>query len=134
METRLGILLWNQATGWDEIESAAVRIDELGYDHIWAWDHLYAIFGDPYQPIFEGYASLAAYAKVTRTARLGLLVGANTFRNPGLTDKLRHKISVLRTHCDTVGRDFSEIELTVGCKPVIRSTEGEARAVWEAQM
>ena len=249
MDTRLGILLWNQATGWDEIESATVRIDELGYDHIWAWDHLYAIFGDPYQPIFEGYASLAAYAKVTRNARLGLLVGANTFRNPGLTaklavtldhisggrailgiggawfekehaeygidfgagfgerltwmdeatgamramldgetvtspeggryrfsnlrllprpvqsklpimiggsgerktlrsvakyadmwnamgttDKLRHKLSVLRTHCEAVGRDFGEIELTCGCKPVIRSTEAEARRVWEAQM
>jgi alkanesulfonate monooxygenase SsuD/methylene tetrahydromethanopterin reductase-like flavin-dependent oxidoreductase (luciferase family) len=33
-----------------------------------------------------------------------------------------------------VGRDFAEIELTVGCKPVIRDTQAEARRVWEAQM
>ena len=33
-----------------------------GYAHLWTWDHLYAIFGDPYQPIFEGWASLAAAA------------------------------------------------------------------------
>src|SRR5918998_4682344 len=88
MDTRLGILLWNQATGWDEIESAAKRADELGYDHIWAWDHLYAIFGDPYQPIFEGWMTLAAWAKVTERARLGLLVGANTFRSPALVAKM----------------------------------------------
>ena len=249
METRLGILLWSQATGWDDFERAATRIDALGYEHLWTWDHLYAIFGDPYQPIFEGYATLAAWAKVTRNARLGLLVGANTFRNPGLVaklvttidhisggrailgiggawfeqehteygiefgaspgtrltwmdeatgamrglldgetvtsppdgrygfkdlrmlpgpvqdhlpimiggsgerktlrsvakyadmwnamgsvEKLRHKVSVLRVHCEAVGRDFDQIELTVGCKPIIRSTEAEARKLWESQM
>ena len=32
--------------------------------------------------------SLAAWAKATEHVRLGLLVGANTFRNPGLTAKL----------------------------------------------
>jgi alkanesulfonate monooxygenase SsuD/methylene tetrahydromethanopterin reductase-like flavin-dependent oxidoreductase (luciferase family) len=88
METKLGILLWSQATDWESFERSAVKIDELGYESLWTWDHLYAIFGDPYQPIFEGYATLAAWAKVTTRARLGLLVGANTFRNPGLTAKL----------------------------------------------
>jgi alkanesulfonate monooxygenase SsuD/methylene tetrahydromethanopterin reductase-like flavin-dependent oxidoreductase (luciferase family) len=88
MQTRLGILLWSQATDWPSFEGAAQRVDELGYDHLWTWDHLYAIFGDPYQPIFEGYATLAAWAKVTSRVRLGLLVGANTFRNPGLVAKL----------------------------------------------
>ena len=249
METRLGVLLWSQAANWDEFERAAVRIDELGYEHLWTWDHVYAIFGDPYQPIFEGYSTLAAWAKVTRRVRLGLLVGANTFRNPGLTAKLavtldhisggrailgiggawfekehaeygiefgaspgtrlgwmdeataamralldgesvtsppdgryrfdnlrllpppvqahlpimiggsgekktlrsvaryadmwnamgvpsmlERKVAILRQHCETEGRDFAEIELTCGCKPVIRSTEAEARRVWEAQM
>ncbi len=249
METRLGILLWSQATGWREFERAAVKVDELGYDHLWTWDHLYAIFGDPYQPIFEGYVTLGAWAKVTRRARLGLLVGANTFRNPALVaklvttldhvsdgrailgiggawfetehgeygidfgaspgmrltwmdeavaamrdlldgklvtsppggryalrdarvlprplqehlpimiggsgerktlrsvakyadqwnamgsvEKLRHKVEVLQRHCEEIGRDFRDIELTCGCKPIIRSSEAEARRVWEAQM
>ena len=88
METKLGVLLWSQATDWPSFESAAMRVDELGYEHLWTWDHVYAIFGDPYQPIFEGYTTLAAWAKVTRRARLGLLVGANTFRNPGLVAKM----------------------------------------------
>jgi alkanesulfonate monooxygenase SsuD/methylene tetrahydromethanopterin reductase-like flavin-dependent oxidoreductase (luciferase family) len=86
-DVRLGVLLWSQATDWPGFERAATRVDELGYDSLWTWDHLYAIFGDPLQPIFEGYTTLAAWAKVTSRARLGLLVGANTFRNPGLVAK-----------------------------------------------
>ena len=66
---------------------AAKLVDRLGYDHLWTWDHLYAIFGDPYQPIFEGWSTLAAWAMATERTRLGLLVGANTFRNPGLVAK-----------------------------------------------
>jgi len=86
--TKFGILLWNQATDWPSYAAAARRVDELGYDHLWAWDHLYAIFGDPYQPIFEGWSSLVAAAGITKRTRLGLLVGANTFRNPGLVAKI----------------------------------------------
>ena len=247
--SKLGVLLWNQATDWPAYEAAAVRVDGLGYDSLWAWDHLYAIFGDPYQPIFEGYTTLAAWAKVTTRVRLGLLVGANTFRNPGVVAKmlttidhqsggraiaglggawmelehtangidfgsgfgqrldwleesaaalrtlldggtvssapggryafdelvilpppvqerlpimiggsgekktlrtvarhadmwnamgtpdfLRHKLEVLRGHCADAGRDPAEIELTAGCKPIIRSTAEAARQVWERQM
>ena len=86
-DAKLGVLLWSQATDWPSFERSARRIDELGYDSLWTWDHLYAIFGDPYQPIFEGWMTLAAWAKVTSNVRLGLLVGANTFRNPGLVAK-----------------------------------------------
>jgi alkanesulfonate monooxygenase SsuD/methylene tetrahydromethanopterin reductase-like flavin-dependent oxidoreductase (luciferase family) len=87
-DTKYGILLWNQATDWPAYADAVRRLEELGYEHLWAWDHLYAIFGDPYQPIFEGWASLGAAAGMTKRLRLGLLVGANTFRNPGLQAKL----------------------------------------------
>jgi hypothetical protein len=82
-DLKLGILLWNQATSWSDYQAAATLVDRLGYDHLWAWDHLYAIFGDPYQPIFEGWSTLAAMAPQTERTRLGLLVGANTFRNRG---------------------------------------------------
>ncbi|MGZ8501226.1 MAG: LLM class flavin-dependent oxidoreductase [Candidatus Limnocylindrales bacterium] len=86
-DLKLGILLWSQAASWPAMLDAARRVDRLGYDHLWTWDHLYAIFGDPYQPVFEGWTSLAAWAMATERTRLGLLVGANTFRNPGLVAK-----------------------------------------------
>jgi alkanesulfonate monooxygenase SsuD/methylene tetrahydromethanopterin reductase-like flavin-dependent oxidoreductase (luciferase family) len=87
-DTQLGVLLWNQGTDWPPFERAARRVEDLGYDHLWAWDHLYAIFGDPYQPIYEGYTTLAAWAMITSRVRLGLMVGAITFRNPGLVAKM----------------------------------------------
>jgi alkanesulfonate monooxygenase SsuD/methylene tetrahydromethanopterin reductase-like flavin-dependent oxidoreductase (luciferase family) len=86
-DIKLGILLWSQAATWPEMLDAAKRVDRLGYAHLWTWDHLYAIFGDPYQPIFEGWSLLAAWARETERTRLGLLVGANTFRNPGVVAK-----------------------------------------------
>jgi alkanesulfonate monooxygenase SsuD/methylene tetrahydromethanopterin reductase-like flavin-dependent oxidoreductase (luciferase family) len=87
-DLKTGILLWSQAATWPEMLDAAKRVDRLGYDHLWTWDHLYGIFGDPYQPIFEGWSLLSAWAMGTEKTRLGLLVGANTFRNPGLTAKI----------------------------------------------
>jgi alkanesulfonate monooxygenase SsuD/methylene tetrahydromethanopterin reductase-like flavin-dependent oxidoreductase (luciferase family) len=86
-EVKLGVNLWSQAGDWSSFLAAGRRAEELGYDHLWTWDHIYAIFGDPYQPIVEGYTALAALAQATDRIRLGLFVGANTFRNPGLTAK-----------------------------------------------
>jgi alkanesulfonate monooxygenase SsuD/methylene tetrahydromethanopterin reductase-like flavin-dependent oxidoreductase (luciferase family) len=80
----LGVCLWSQASDWPSFLAAAQRADELGFDHIWTWDHLLPIFGDTDQPIWEGYVALGALGVATTRARLGLLVGANTFRNPGL--------------------------------------------------
>lgn len=84
----LGVLLFSQATSWAELLAAAKLVDRLGYEHLWTWDHLYAIFGDPHQPIFEGWTTVAAWAAATERVRLGLMVDANTFRNPGLVAKM----------------------------------------------
>lgn len=84
---KLGAVLWSQATDWDGFLTSAQRADELGYDSIWTWDHVYAIFGDPDQPVVEGYTALAGLAMGTERADIGLLVGANTFRNPGIVAK-----------------------------------------------
>jgi alkanesulfonate monooxygenase SsuD/methylene tetrahydromethanopterin reductase-like flavin-dependent oxidoreductase (luciferase family) len=88
IELKLGINLWSQAAPWPELLETARRVDRLGYDSLWTWDHLYAIFGDPHQPIFEGWGMLHAWAIATERVRLGLMVGANTFRNPGHVAKL----------------------------------------------
>jgi alkanesulfonate monooxygenase SsuD/methylene tetrahydromethanopterin reductase-like flavin-dependent oxidoreductase (luciferase family) len=86
-QMKIGAVLWSQATDWEGFLTAARRVDRLGYDSIWTWDHLYAIFGEPLQPIVEGYTALAGLAMGTEQADIGLLVGANTFRNPGLVAK-----------------------------------------------
>jgi len=87
VEIRLGINLFSQASDWPAFLAAGQAADRLGYDHLWTWDHLLPIVGELDQPIFEGYTALAALAQATERIRLGLFVGANTFRNPGLAVK-----------------------------------------------
>jgi F420-dependent oxidoreductase-like protein len=83
-----GAQLWSQASDWPRFRDAALEAETSGWDSLWTWDHLMAIQGPWRQPIFEGWTTLAAWAAVTSRIRLGLMVGANTFRNPGLTAKL----------------------------------------------
>ncbi|MFL5651086.1 MAG: TIGR03560 family F420-dependent LLM class oxidoreductase [Chloroflexota bacterium] len=86
--TRFGLQLWAQRTDWAGFRDAALAADDVGWDSVWTWDHLAAIFGPWEQPIFEGWSVLAGLAPLTRRVRLGLMVGANTFRNPGHVAKL----------------------------------------------
>jgi F420-dependent oxidoreductase-like protein len=85
---RFGAQLWSQATDWPTFRDAALAAEAAGWDSVWTWDHVLAIFGPWQQPILEGWTALAGLASITRRVRLGLMVGANTFRNPGLTAKL----------------------------------------------
>jgi alkanesulfonate monooxygenase SsuD/methylene tetrahydromethanopterin reductase-like flavin-dependent oxidoreductase (luciferase family) len=85
---RLGALCWNQYTDWPSLLEAGIRADRLGYDTLWTWDHLYPIVGGSHGPIFEGWLVLAAWAQATERVRIGLMVGANTFRNPALVAKM----------------------------------------------
>jgi alkanesulfonate monooxygenase SsuD/methylene tetrahydromethanopterin reductase-like flavin-dependent oxidoreductase (luciferase family) len=86
--TRFGLQLWGQQTDWPGFRDAALAAEDGGWDSVWTWDHLLAIFGPWEQPIFEGWSLLAALGPLTSRMRLGLMVGANTFRNPGLTAKV----------------------------------------------
>ena len=85
---RFGLQLWPQQTDWPGFRDAALAAEAAGWDSVWTWDHLLAIFGPWEQPSLEGWTSIAALAPLTTRVRLGLMVGANTFRNPGLTAKL----------------------------------------------
>jgi alkanesulfonate monooxygenase SsuD/methylene tetrahydromethanopterin reductase-like flavin-dependent oxidoreductase (luciferase family) len=86
--TRFGLQLWSQQIDWPGFRDAALAADDTGWDSVWTWDHLMAIFGPWEQPIFEGWSVLSALGPLTKRVRLGLMVGANTIRNPGHTAKL----------------------------------------------
>ena len=92
---RFGAAVWINRTSWDDLRRAAAAVERAGWDSLWIDDHLLADEGDPADAKLEGWATLAALAVVTERIRLGLLVGANTFRNPGLTAKLATTIDHL---------------------------------------
>jgi Coenzyme F420-dependent N5,N10-methylene tetrahydromethanopterin reductase and related flavin-dependent oxidoreductases len=85
---RFGAAFWINRTSWAELRDACLAAERAGWDSVWIDDHLFADEGDPTDSKFEGWATLSALAVLTWRVRLGLLVGANTFRNPGLTAKL----------------------------------------------
>ena len=85
---RIGAAFWIQRSDWPSLRDAVVAAERSGADSLWVDDHLLSDEADPNDPKLEGWASLAALAVATSRARIGLLVAANTFRNPGLTAKL----------------------------------------------
>ena len=85
---RIGAAYWVQRTDWPSLRDAALAAEAAGADDLWIDDHLLCDEGDANAPKLEGWSTLAAVAAVTTRARLGLLVAANTFRNPGLTAKI----------------------------------------------
>ena len=85
---RLGALCWNQYAEWPALREAGLRAERIGFDSLWTWDHLYPIVGSHEGPMFEGWLTLAAWAEATARATVGLMVGANTFRNPALVAKM----------------------------------------------
>jgi F420-dependent oxidoreductase-like protein len=84
---RFGACFWAHGAAWSELADAALAAEDAGFDSLWTDDHLINDMGDERIPVFEGWTTLAAWAAITTRIRLGLLVGAAPFRNPGLLAK-----------------------------------------------
>jgi alkanesulfonate monooxygenase SsuD/methylene tetrahydromethanopterin reductase-like flavin-dependent oxidoreductase (luciferase family) len=84
----LGLHVLSYGEPWSEVARVGRLADDLGYDILLAADHLYASGGDPFEPFYEGWLTLAGWAATTRRAQLGLLVGAAPLRPPALVAKL----------------------------------------------
>ena len=85
---RIGAAFWVQRTDWPSLRDAALAAEAAGADDLWVDDHLLSDEGDRDDAKFEGWSTIAAIAAITERPRVGLLVAANTLRNPGLTAKL----------------------------------------------
>ncbi len=85
---KFGALCWNQYTDWPALLAAGETADRLGYDSLWTWDHLYPIVGSAEGPMFEGWLTITAWAVATKRTTIGLMVGANTFRQPAVVAKM----------------------------------------------
>jgi F420-dependent oxidoreductase-like protein len=78
---------WTGPDAWARSVELAVLAEELGYDHLWVYDHVETVPRRQPTHVFEAYTMLAALSQRTSTIRLGELVTCASYRNPGLLAK-----------------------------------------------
>ncbi|HET9662086.1 MAG TPA: TIGR03560 family F420-dependent LLM class oxidoreductase [Thermomicrobiales bacterium] len=82
-----GVVIAQHQYTWPELVSQWQLAEELGFDSIWLFDHFMALYADPDGPCLETSTLLAALAKETSRAKIGVLVYGNTHRHPAVLAK-----------------------------------------------
>ncbi len=80
---------------WQTAVDIAIRIEELGYDSLWVYDHFHNVPKPAQEAVFECWTTMAAISQRTSHIRLGQMVGCNSYRNPGLLAKITSTIDVI---------------------------------------
>lgn len=83
------------AAKWEAALAVAVRAEELGFDHLWAYDHVHNVPRPAQEAVFECWTTLAALSQRTSRIRLGQMVGCAAYRNPALLAKITSTLDVV---------------------------------------
>ena len=68
----------------ERVLAFARRAEDLGFDGVFAFDHLFPPGAAPHRPSLEAYATLAAIASTTSRVRIGTLVTRASLRSAGM--------------------------------------------------
>lgn len=77
------------------MRDTALRIEKLGYDSVWLYDHFHTVPEARLEATFEVWTACAALAEATSTIRLGQMCGCNIYRPPALLAKIAANIDVI---------------------------------------
>lgn len=100
---------------FEDIATYARRAEELGFDSLWAWDHILLGSKQPF-PFLESLSTLAALAAITERVELGTGVLVLPIRNPVVLAKVTSTLDrisggrlILGLAVGWYGREFEAI-------------------------
>lgn len=80
---------------WPTMLATARRIEALGYDTAWVYDHFHTVPQPTQEVTYECWTLMAALAATTERVRLGQMCTCNSYRNPAYLAKVASSVDVI---------------------------------------
>lgn len=80
---------------WPTMLSAAKKIESLGYDTAWVYDHFHTVPKPTQEATHECWTLMSALAATTETIRLGQMCTCNSYRLPSYMAKVATTVDVI---------------------------------------
>ena len=91
---RFGAFLPQWRLSFDELADRVCVAEEVGFDHLWLMDHLWAP-GVPQESSLEAWTTATALAMRTERIRLGHMVLCSEFRHPAVLAKMATTLDII---------------------------------------
>jgi alkanesulfonate monooxygenase SsuD/methylene tetrahydromethanopterin reductase-like flavin-dependent oxidoreductase (luciferase family) len=114
---KIGVTLPQFTDDRDRFISGVQRVEQLGFDSMWVFDHLWPLGGQRERPILECWTTLSYVAAATSQVEIGTLVTRSSLRNPAVLAKMAATVGAV-----SGGR----LIVTVGSGDQMNRSENEA--------